>query len=240
MNVKIRLYVKNQIRSAQIISLGRDQANYLFSVMRQTVGDQIHIFNNFDGEWLAEIINANKRIVELKCLDKIRQSIVPPNVWLFFSPIKKSRTDFIVEKATELGVAEIFPTRSEFTNSARINQDRLQTHAIEAAEQCGGTYVPKVHKICKLSDTLEKWPDDRNIFFCNEDNLKPTCKLSELPKGPWAIFIGPEGGFSKGEKKRFTQHAKTYSISLGPRILRTDTAAISALTLWQSNFGDWA
>ena len=99
MNVKIRLYVKNQIRSAQIISLGRDQANYLISVMRQTVGDQIHIFNNFDGEWLAEIINANKRIVELKCLDKIRQSIVPPNVWLFFFTDQKVSHRFHCRKS---------------------------------------------------------------------------------------------------------------------------------------------
>ena len=115
----------------------------------------------------------------------------------------------------------------------------MQAHAIEAAEQCGGTYVPKVHKICKLTSTLEKWPDNRNIFFCNEDNLKPVGKLSKLPKGAWAIFIGPEGGFSKKEKTLFMKHPKTFSISLGPRILRADTAAISALTLWQSHFGDW-
>jgi 16S rRNA (uracil1498-N3)-methyltransferase len=165
--------------------------------------------------------------------------LAPPDVWLFFSPIKKSRTDFIVEKATELGVAKIFPTHSEFTNSERINQSRLQAHAIGAAEQCGGTYVPKVHTICKLIDTLEKWPEARNIFFCNEDNLKPMGNLSSFPNGAWAIFIGPEGGFSKNEKKRFLKHPKTFSVSLGPRILRADTAVVSALTLWQSNFGDW-
>ena len=165
---KIRLYVRNQLCEAQIISLERNQANYLFAVMRQAVGNQILIFNNCDGEWLAEIIDGNKRFVKLKCLRKIRPSMVPPNVWLFFSPIKKSRTDFIVEKAAELGVAEIFPTRSDYTNSERINQNRLQAHAIEAAEQCSGTYVPKVHKICKLTDILEKWPNDLKIFFCNE------------------------------------------------------------------------
>ena len=132
MDAKIRLYVRNQLCEAQIISLERNQANYLFAVMRQAVGNQILIFNNCDGEWLSEIINGNKRLVKLKCLRKIRSSMVPPNVWLFFSPIKKSRTDFIVEKATELGVAEIFPTRSDYTNSERINQDRLQAHAIEA------------------------------------------------------------------------------------------------------------
>jgi 16S rRNA (uracil1498-N3)-methyltransferase len=239
MDAKIRLYVRNQLCEALIISLERNQANYLFAVMRQAIGKQILIFNNCDGEWLAEIIDGNKRFVKLKCLTKIRPSTVPPNVWLYFSPIKKSRTDFIVEKATELGVAEIFPTRSEYTNSERINRDRLQAHAIEAAEQCGGTYVPKVHKICKLIDTLEKWPNDRKIFFCNEDNLKPTGNLSELPKGAWAIFIGPEGGFSKKEKNHFMKHPKTFSVSLGPRILRADTAAISALTLWQSHLGDW-
>ena len=239
MDAKIRLYVRNQLCEAQIISLERNQANYLFAVMRKKVGDQILIFSNCDGEWLAEIISGNKRIVQLKCLNKTRPSLAPPDVWLFFSPIKKSRTDFIVEKATELGVSEVFPTQSEFTNSERINQDRLQAHAIEAAEQCGGTYVPKVHTICKLIDTLEKWPKDRNIFFCNEDNLKPTRELSDLPKGAWAIFIGPEGGFSKSEKNLFLRNPKTFSMSLGPRILRADTAAVAALTLWQSNFGDW-
>ena len=211
MDAKIRLYVRNQLCEAQIISLERNQANYLFAVMRKKVGDQILIFSNCDGEWLAEIISGNKRIVH-----------------------------FIVEKATELGVSEVFPTQSEFTNSERINQDRLQAHAIEAAEQCGGTYVPKVHTICKLIDTLEKWPKDRNIFFCNEDNLKPTRALSDLPKGAWAIFIGPEGGFSKSEKNLFLRNPKTFSMSLGPRILRADTAAVAALTLWQSNFGDWS
>ena len=239
MNPKIRLYVRDQLCDAQIISLERNQANYLFAVMRQKVSDHILIFNNTDGEWLAEIINGSKRVVQLRCLSKIRPSLAPPDVWLFFSPIKKSRTDFIVEKATELGVAEIFPTHSEFTNSERINQSRLQAHAIEAAEQCGGTYVPKVHTICKLIDTLEKWPESRNIFFCNEDNLKPIGNLPSFPNGAWAIFIGPEGGFSKNEKNRFLKHPKTFSVSLGPRILRADTAVVSALTLWQSNFGDW-
>jgi 16S rRNA (uracil1498-N3)-methyltransferase len=165
MDAKIRLYVRNQLCEAQIISLEGNQANYLFAVMRKKVGTQILIFNNCDGEWLTEIISGNKRIAQLKCLSKIRPSLAPPDIWLFFSPIKKSRTDFIVEKATELGVSEIFPTQSEFTNSERINQNRLQAHAIEATEQCGGTYVPKVHTVCKLIDTLEKWPKDRNIFF---------------------------------------------------------------------------
>ena len=185
MDPKIRLYVRDQLCDAQIISLERNQANYLFAVMRQKVSDHILIFNNSDGEWLAEIISGSKRVVRLRCLNKIRPSLAPPDVWLFFSPIKKSRTDFIVEKATELGVAKIFPTHSEFTNSERINQSRLQAHAIEAAEQCGGTYVPKVHTICKLIDTLENWPETRNIFFCNEDNLKPIRNLSSFPTGAW-------------------------------------------------------
>ena len=145
MDPKIRLYVRDQLCDAQIISLERNQANYLFAVMRQKVSDHILIFNNSDGEWLAEIISGSKRVVRLRCLNKIRPSLAPPDVWLFFSPIKKSRTDFIVEKATELGVAKIFPTHSEFTNSERINQSRLQAHAIEAAEQCGGTSVSYTH-----------------------------------------------------------------------------------------------
>ena len=139
MTVKIRLFVDHPLGEAQLVPLDRDQANYLFAVMRLSVGDALLVFNGKDGEWQTEIEAGNKKSATLKCLHKTRALQEPPDVWLLFAPIKKARTDFIVEKATELGAAAIFPISTDFTNSERIRQDRLQAHAIEATEQCGGT-----------------------------------------------------------------------------------------------------
>jgi 16S rRNA (uracil1498-N3)-methyltransferase len=241
MTAKIRLFLDHPLRKAQSLPLDRDQANYLFAVMRLSVGDQIAVINGRDGEWLATITSGSKRGGELRCDEQTRALQSPPDLWLVFAPIKKARTDFIVEKATELGAAAIFPVQTDFTNSERIRQDRLQAHAIEATEQCGGTFVPQVHDLQALSKLLDAWPSDRHILFCDEAKVgdAPT-QIGTLPKGKWAIFIGPEGGFSDAERARLTSHPLSHAISLGPRILRADTAAVSALTLWQSALGDWA
>ncbi|MEL6691366.1 MAG: RsmE family RNA methyltransferase, partial [Pseudomonadota bacterium] len=158
--------------------------------------------------------------------------------WLLFAPIKKDRTDFIVEKAAELGAARILPVQTDFTQGERIRQDRLQAHAVAAAEQCGGTYVPEVAPLTKLSQVLADWPADRKLMFCDE-----AAEGGDLPRASdgagtsWAIVIGPEGGFSDAE--RATLRALGHTVSLGPRILRADTAAVAAMTLWQSQLGDW-
>ena len=157
-----------------------------------------------------------------------------------FAPIKKLRTDFIVEKAAEMGVARILPIKTEFTNSKRIRHDRLQTHAIEAAEQCGGTFVPPVEELRSLQTLLSEWPSDRNLLFCDEEKVGQASSLADFPKGPWAILIGPEGGFSKNERQKLNGLSFTHSIALGPRILRADTAAVAALSLWQAHLGDWS
>jgi 16S rRNA (uracil1498-N3)-methyltransferase len=157
-----------------------------------------------------------------------------------FAPIKKARTDFIVEKAAELGARVIRPVQTDHTNSERIRRYRLQAHAIEAAEQCGGTFVPEVLDLSRLSDLLADWPNDRQLLFCDESAAgEALTDLASLPKGPWAILIGPEGGFSEAERKRLTALPGATRISLGPRILRADTAAVAALTLWQATLGDW-
>ena len=237
---KIRLFVNHPLGEAQSIALDRDQANYLFAVMRLSVGDQILVFNGRDGEWLAQISSGSKRAGTLDVVSQTKPLQPPPDLWLMFAPIKKARTDFIVEKATELGVAEIFPISTDYTNSERIRQDRLQVHAVEATEQCGGTYVPVVHDLQSLDKCLQTWPADRNILFCDETLVgEPATDLASCPAGKWAIFIGPEGGFSPAERAKLKSHPRSFSISLGPRILRADTAAVSALTLWQRNLGDW-
>ncbi|MBY6137596.1 16S rRNA (uracil(1498)-N(3))-methyltransferase [Nocardioides marinus] len=241
MSAKIRLYVDHPLGAGQTVPLDRDQAHYLFGVMRQAAGAHVALFNGRDGEWLAEVAEAGKRGGTLACLEQTRPLQLPPDLWLLFAPIKKARTDFIVEKAAEMGAARILPVQTDFTNSERIRQDRLQAHAVEAAEQCGGTYVPDVAELQKLSRLLDHWPADRQLMFCDEAEVGNALQLAaETRKGaPWAILIGPEGGFSEAERKRLHDLPQSHVVSLGPRILRADTAAVAALTLWQQALGDW-
>jgi len=239
MNAKIRLYVEHPLGVGQSVPLGRDAAHYLFGVMRQGVGAAVLVFNGTDGEWLAEVREAGKRGGVLSVQSQTRPLQMPPDLWLLFAPIKKARTDFIVEKAAEMGAARIIPVQTEFTNAGRIQQDRLQAHAVEAAEQCGGTYVPEVTALQKMDRLLADWPQDRQLMFCDEAEAGGRMTLPENGNGPWAILIGPEGGFSQAERKRLRALPFSHTISLGPRILRADTAAVAAMTLWQQALGDW-
>lgn len=239
MTAKIRLFVDHPLGASQSVPLDRDQAHYLFGVMRQEEGDLVALFNGRDGEWTASITKAGKRGGEVTCVEQSKPLQLPPDIWLLFAPIKKARTDFIVEKATEMGAARIIPVQTDFTNSERIRQDRLQAHAVEAAEQCGGTYVPEVLDLAKLDRLLADWPEDRHLLFCDEAKVGEALTTQDLPKGPWAILIGPEGGFSEAERTRLHGKSFAHPISLGPRILRADTAAVAAMTLWQEHLGDW-
>jgi 16S rRNA (uracil1498-N3)-methyltransferase len=237
---KIRLYVDEPLGKEQSLSLSKDQAHYITGVMRQKVGAFIAVFNGREGEWLAELVEAGKRKALLICREQSKPQQNPPDIWLYFAPIKKTRTDFIVEKAAELGVARICPLQTDFTNSERIRQDRLQAHAVEAAEQCGGTFVPPVEKLQKLDGVLNSWPADRKLLFCDETLVnEATHGLAGNKDEKWAVLIGPEGGFSDKEITKLRTMKETQSISLGPRILRADTAAIAVLTLWQDKLGDW-
>ncbi len=238
-NAKIRLYVDQPLRAAQSVPLSRDQAHYLFGVMRLGVGAQVLLFNGVDGEWLADVVEAGKRGGVLSCVQQTRGLQMPPDLWLLFAPIKKARTDFIVEKAAEMGARRIVPVQTEFTNAGRVQQARLQAHAVEAAEQCGGTYVPEVAELVRLERALADL-GARRVMFCDEA-LVGAQDLATLPQGsdPWAILIGPEGGFSDRERARLHEMDRAHAVSLGPRILRADTAAVAALTVWQQLFGDW-
>jgi 16S rRNA (uracil1498-N3)-methyltransferase len=236
-DAKVRLCVDHALGQGQSVPLSRDQAHYLFGVMRLKAGDSVLLFDGKNGEWRATVEEAGKRGGTLVCEEQTGPQRNPPDLWLMFAPIKKARTDFIVEKATELGAACIQPVQTDFTNAERIRRDRLQAHAVEAAEQCGGTFVPVVEDIQKLSHVLDTWPEDRTLIFCDEAFAGQSA-WPDVVNEKAAILIGPEGGFSDEERLRLREMAKT--VSLGPRILRADTAAVAALTLWQSQFGDWA
>ncbi|MBQ2261231.1 MAG: 16S rRNA (uracil(1498)-N(3))-methyltransferase [Loktanella sp.] len=236
---KVRLYVDHPLGVGQSVPLNRDQAHYLFGVMRLAVGDVISLINSRDGEWDAVVEKAGNRGGILLCQTQTRDLQLPPDLWLVFAPIRKERTAFIVEKAVELGAARVIPVQTEFTQAAnRIRQDKLQAHAVEAAEQCGGTFVPPVDDVVKLDRLLADWPAGRQLMFCDEAEIGAAVGLPDLP-GPWAILIGPEGGFSATERTRLHALTFAHAVSLGPRILRADTAAVAALTLWQDRLGDW-
>jgi 16S rRNA (uracil1498-N3)-methyltransferase len=236
---KIRLYVDHPLGLGQSVPLNRDQGNYLFGVMRLDIGAAVLLFNGRDGEYRAEIAVASKRNGVLVCRTQTKPVQMPPDLWFLFAPIKKARTVFIVEKAAEMGAARIMPVFTEFTNNDRVQKDRMQAHAVEAAEQCGGTFVPEVAEPQKLNKILDVWPDSRNLMFCDEALVGAGETITVRKPGPWAILIGPEGGFSPSERERLRAMAQATPVSLGPRILRADTAAVAALTVWQTLFGDW-
>ncbi|WP_371155109.1 16S rRNA (uracil(1498)-N(3))-methyltransferase [Jannaschia sp. 2305UL9-9] len=242
MDSKVRLHVAQATHEGQSVEVSREQAHYLSGVMRLSPGDTLTVFDGANGAWRARIASASKRGGALICEDQVAPQRNPPDIWLCFAPIKKARTDFIVEKATELGVARIQPVTTRFTNSERIRRDRLQAHAVEASEQCGGTYVPEVADLVSLDRMLHDWPEGRALIFCDETlSDDPTwTEGGAWPPAPAAILIGPEGGFSPEERARLRALPFAHPIALGPRILRADTAAVAALSLWQSARGDWS
>lgn len=241
---KVRLYLDHPLGEGQTVPLERAQAHYLFGVMRLSQGASVAVFNGHDGEWRAEVAEAGKKGGTLRCEERTAPQDMPPDLWLLFAPVKKARTDFIVEKAVELGARRICPVLTEFTNSERVRTDRLQAHAVEAAEQCGATYVPAIAEPMKLARLLDDWPEDRRLMLCDEGLAGRAPALAGdggegAPCESWAVLVGPEGGFSESERARLADHPAAHGVSLGPRILRADTAAVAALALWQARYGDW-
>ena len=236
---KVRLYVEHPLGEGQSVPLSREQAHYLFSVMRMEEGVVLSLINGVDGEWDAVVAKAGKKRGTLLCQSRTAPLQMPPDLWLMFAPLRKERTAFLVEKAVELGAARVMPVQTAFTQSAnRVRQDKLQAHAVEAAEQCGGTFVPLVDDLVKLERVLAHWPKCRQLMFCDELLIGDPVALPDM-RGPWAILIGPEGGFSPAEREMLRALEFAHPVSLGPRILRADTAAVAALTVWQQALGDW-
>jgi len=237
----IRLCVDQSPGEGQTLRLGADQANYLFRVMRLGPGDRLAVFDGHGSdEWTAEVTETGRKGGTLTCLASARPYQPPADLWLLFAPVKKARTDFIVEKATELGAARILPVATDFSNAGRVNRGRLAAHALEAVEQCGGTHLPEVAAMAPLADLLAGWDGTRRLMFCDEGLAGGAGALPRMDQpGPWAVLIGPEGGFSEAERARLAGLPFAHPVSLGPRILRADTAVVAALTLWQARLGEW-
>jgi 16S rRNA (uracil1498-N3)-methyltransferase len=209
--------------------------NYLAAVLRLSAGDKVKLFDDRTGEWLAEIVEAGRKRVTLKVGEKLRERENVPDLWLLFAPVKRGRIDWLVEKATELGAARLVPVVTRRTVVDRLNLDRLRAHAIEAAEQCERTALPELAEPRKLEALLRDWPAERLVYFADESGGEA---FAPVP-GPAAILIGPEGGFTEEERAAIRALPQARPISLGPRILRADTAALAAISLWMAAAGDW-
>jgi 16S rRNA (uracil1498-N3)-methyltransferase len=250
-DARIRLHLDQPLGAGQALALSPAQAHYLFGVMRLGPGAKVHVFNGRDGEWLAEAAPEGRRGGRLACVAQSAPQRDLPDLWLMFAPLKKARTDFIVEKAAELGARRILPVQTGFTDAERIARDRLQAHAVEAAEQCGGTFVPEVAPLVRLDRLLDGWDPARRILWADEAAAMPgeigaavqapraVVRAARPDGGPWAVLVGPEGGFTTAERTRLHAMPQVVPVGLGPRILRADTAAVALLTLWQLGYGDW-
>ncbi len=233
---KIRLYFPGKLSLEDPVKLENKQVHYLINVMRKKIDDSILIFNSVNGEFLAKISEIYKNTIIINIIKKIRDVKIENDIWLLFAPVKKSPTEYIVQKATELGVSKIIPVITERTITKNLNLKRLQDIAIESSEQCERITIPEVCAVNKLKDLIPNWDNDRIIFFCDEtiknnDIVKIDFKnLSTKSFG--AILVGPEGGFSTNETNYLREKKFIRPIDLGPRILRSDTAVIAALSLW--------
>lgn len=266
-----RLFVENTLAAGGTIALDGPRAHYLSNVMRLKPGDSVSLFNGRDGEWSARIEEAGRDTCRLSLEERTRPQDAGPDLWLLPSPIKRGPFEFMVEKATELGVFAIRPIICEYTQRSNVNTDRLRSIAIEAAEQSERLNVPEILEPRPLTDYLDDWPGERRLLFCDESGEAPP--LTEVLTGrtdtagkvlgdveqlvgdvlggflggdppppsnpPWAVLVGPVGGFSPAERKQLRGHGSVVAASLGPRVMRAETAAIAALSLWQALLGDW-
>jgi 16S rRNA (uracil1498-N3)-methyltransferase len=236
----IRLYVPSDLAAGAPVALEGDQSRYLVSVMRRGVGDEIALFNGRDGEWRARLSAVGKRVVQLTVEARLKAQDEGPDLDLVVALVKRTRLETIIEKAAELGARRVRPVVTARTNAETARIPRLQAIAMEAAEQTGRLDVPQILDPVKLDALLRDWDPARRILFCDEGGeAAPVIQaLAGQSPGPWAILIGPEGGFSPEERARLRGLSYAVPASLGPRILRADTAAISAMTLWQAVLGD--
>jgi 16S rRNA (uracil1498-N3)-methyltransferase len=236
-----RLFVEAPLAADASVNLDAAAANYLINVLRLGEGAPILVFNGRDGEWQAEIAARSKRACVLVCRTQVRAQEPGPDIDYLFAPLKRSRLDYMVQKAAEMGVARLRPVLTQHTVAERVNLDRMRANAIEAAEQCGILHVPEIVEPTKLEAVLAGWDARRTLVFCDEgaEVTSPLAALQGVGPGPLAVLVGPEGGFSAEERRLL--HGKPYAraISLGPRILRADTAAVAVLALVNSVAGDW-
>ncbi len=239
-----RLFVDAALREGAEAALDREQANYLVNVLRLEPGASLLVFNGRDGEWRARLSVAGKRNTGLRIETRARAQTPSPDLHLLFAPLKHARLDYMTQKAVEMGVSRLAPVLTRRTQTQRVNGERMRANAIEAAEQCGVLNVPEIAEATPLERALAGWPRARRLIFCDEDApvADPLAALAAAAGrrvAPLAVLIGPEGGFDPQERERLLAIEDVISVSLGPRILRADTAAVAALALVQAVLGDW-
>jgi 16S rRNA (uracil1498-N3)-methyltransferase len=228
-----RLFVEGALGAGAALTLPPPQSHYLAQVMRRQPGDLVRLFNGRDGEWAARVTSVGKKAVELVPEHVSAPQEDVPDLWLCAAPLKRGRIDWVAEKACELGVARFVPVLTRRTVVDKLNLDRLHAHMVEAAEQCGRTAVPELAEPLSLAALLKAWPAGRQLIFADETGGVP---LASLPlQAPAAILIGPEGGFEPGEREQIRAVADAVAVTLGPRILRADTAAVAAIAVWQAS-----
>lgn len=239
-----RLYVEADLGAGAILTLSKDQSLYLAAVLRKNVGDEVVLFNGRDGAWLCRLTGDSKKAVVLEAVECIAVQTPHPDLWYGFAPLKNDRLDYVIQKAVEMGAGIIQPVLTQFTQVHRLKHEKLRANAIEAAEQCEVLNVPHVATEVSLDQMLDTWPEQhgsRKLVFADEGEgaSSPIESLLSLKSEPVGLLIGPEGGFSDAERAKLHGLPFVVPISLGPRILRADTAAVAALTVIQATIGDW-
>ena len=242
-----RLYIDAALAQGSRVALDPAQANYLRNVLRLRPGDPVLVFNGHDGEWAAALAEAGKRALALTIAEQVRDQTKPPDLHYLFAPLKHARLDYMVQKAVEMGASRLQPVLTRYTQVARVNLDRMQANAIEAAEQCGILTLPDIQPPVNFVDMLAARDPVRLLVFCDEEAevQDPVAALAATRAGergiqpPLAVLIGPEGGFADEERAALLKLPHTVRLALGPRILRADTAAVAALALIGAVLGDW-
>lgn len=250
-----RLYIDGPLQPGAAAPLAAEQAHYLKNVLRRNEGDEVRLFNGKDGEFAARILELKKKAGAAHVIERTREQSREPDLALYFAPVKRGALEVIVQKAVEVGAARLQPVITERTVAPKLNIERLQAIATEAAEQCGRMTVPSVNEPMKLAALLDGWPADRRLLFCDEAGdeegeewggrsgraapVLEALKAANSKTEGWAVLTGPEGGFSPAERTALRAKPFVTAATLGPRILRADTAAIAALVLWQAALGDW-
>lgn len=239
-----RLFLRTTLAVGARIDLDRAQANYLVNVLRLGEGNEVLVFNGNDGEWRARLVSAGRRHWLFEFSEQTLPQPPAPDLHYLFAPLKQARLDYMVQKAVEMGAGRLRPVITQHTQVTRLNPDRMEANAIEAAEQCGILSIPAIDEPAQLATLLDGWAareGGRRIVFCDEgdEGVDPLSVLSALPPSPLAVLIGPEGGFASDEREALRSRPFVTPISLGPRILRADTAAVAALALVQAALGDW-
>lgn len=236
-----RLFVEADLAEGARLAASPEQANYLGNVLRLDDGAAVLLFNGRDGEWRASIERPAKKRIDLLAQERLREQTPPCDLHYLFAPLKTGRLDYMIQKAVEMGAGTLAPVLTQHTQNPRIKLDRMRANAVEAAEQCGILTVPECRAPERLGAVLERWDGERTLFFCDEreDAASPLDVLRPLAGRKLALLIGPEGGFSKGERETLRGTDFVVPLSLGPRILRADTAAVAALAVLQAAAGDW-